>query len=238
MKLLKSFINYLLITFSLLFLGLEGRAFSLGYYLHQFKVNQIAKITSRNETELKAIAKALIAYLQQGKNNLLTPYFNEREVLHMEDVYHLFKTMYILQLIFLILILYLSYQAIKKRNFRNLWRQTGYFLGGNYLLVAFGYFLFQKVDFSTFFIKFHEVFFSNDLWLMDPETDLMIQMLPETFFQTIALETILLWLILIAILQIIIFVISKIIIRYLRQRVEAAKIYGLAFLSKLKSKLH
>lgn len=38
------------------------------------------------------------------------------------------------------------------------------------------------VDFDTFFVKFHELFFDNDLWIFDPEHDFMIRMLPEGLF--------------------------------------------------------
>ena len=37
-------------------------------------------------------------------------------------------------------------------------------------------------DFNKYFVLFHEIFFDNDLWLLDPDTDLMIRMLPEGFF--------------------------------------------------------
>ena len=42
-------------------------------------------------------------------------------------------------------------------------------------------FLFAS-DFTKYFTIFHEIFFTNDLWLFDPSTDLMIRMLPEGFF--------------------------------------------------------
>jgi integral membrane protein (TIGR01906 family) len=38
------------------------------------------------------------------------------------------------------------------------------------------------VGFDTFFIKFHELFFSNDDWLFNPATDPIINVLPEQFF--------------------------------------------------------
>lgn len=37
-------------------------------------------------------------------------------------------------------------------------------------------------DFDTFFTKFHELFFDNDLWLLYPDKDEMINLLPEGFF--------------------------------------------------------
>ena len=41
-------------------------------------------------------------------------------------------------------------------------------------------------DFDRAFTAFHRALFSNELWLMNPETDLMIRMLPEAFFAEIA----------------------------------------------------
>lgn len=42
------------------------------------------------------------------------------------------------------------------------------------------------LDFNRAFIAFHHLFFTNDLWLLDPATDLMIRLLPETFFAQVA----------------------------------------------------
>jgi len=35
---------------------------------------------------------------------------------------------------------------------------------------------------ETFFVRFHELVFSNDYWLFDPATDPVIEILPDTFF--------------------------------------------------------
>lgn len=37
-------------------------------------------------------------------------------------------------------------------------------------------------DFERMFTAFHEIAFTNDLWLLDPRTDLLIRLMPETFF--------------------------------------------------------
>ena len=39
-------------------------------------------------------------------------------------------------------------------------------------------------DFDGLFIRFHLTAFSNDLWLLDPRTDLLIRLMPTKFFQT------------------------------------------------------
>ena len=38
------------------------------------------------------------------------------------------------------------------------------------------------VDFNAVFVKFHHIFFDNDLWIFDPAEDYMIRMLPEGLF--------------------------------------------------------
>lgn len=41
-------------------------------------------------------------------------------------------------------------------------------------------------DFTGAFVWFHRMLFSNELWILNPATDLMIRMLPEAFFAGIA----------------------------------------------------
>ena len=42
------------------------------------------------------------------------------------------------------------------------------------------------VDFDRLFILFHRLSFANDLWLLDPRTDLLIRLMPIGFFTTYA----------------------------------------------------
>ena len=60
----------------------------------------------------------------------------------------------------------------------------------NYILVIIVVLLILAIfiasDFSKYFIKFHELFFDNDLWVLNPETDIMIRMLPEDYFMKMA----------------------------------------------------
>ncbi len=55
------------------------------------------------------------------------------------------------------------------------------------LLLPLGAFaVWAAVDFSSAFTFFHETLFTNDLWLLNPETDLLLRLLPEQFFADIA----------------------------------------------------
>ena len=48
--------------------------------------------------------------------------------------------------------------------------------------------LWVVLDFNRAFVYFHELFFTNDLWILDPKTDWMIRLLPENFFSGIVLR--------------------------------------------------
>ena len=64
-------------------------------------------------------------------------------------------------------------------------------------------------DFHRYFMIFHEMFFTNDLWLLDPDTDLLIRMLPEGFFLDMAKRIGFIFLILMVIVLVISVVILK-----------------------------
>lgn len=46
--------------------------------------------------------------------------------------------------------------------------------------------LLATVDFDSLFILFHRIAFTNDLWLLNPRTDLLIRLMPIEFFVSYA----------------------------------------------------
>ena len=58
------------------------------------------------------------------------------------------------------------------------------YMDANVILLAFAAAIgvFVLVDFDTFWTNFHHIFFTNDLWLLDPRTDVLINMVPGQFF--------------------------------------------------------
>ncbi len=49
-------------------------------------------------------------------------------------------------------------------------------------LLAAGLLLWAAVSFDSLFLTFHRLAFTNDLWLLDPRTDLLIRLMPEQMF--------------------------------------------------------
>lgn len=110
-------------------------------------------------------------------------FFNEQDRLHMADVKNLFlgglKLRWILLAAAVVLVFILLIRKVKLREILSGAYFRALAICGS-LTVILGI-LFSS-DFNTYFTIFHEIFFANDLWLFDPETDYMIRMLPEGFF--------------------------------------------------------
>jgi len=68
----------------------------------------------------------------------------------------------------------------KKNILRNLAKAFAYAGSGIIVFSALSFIL--KDFFSAAFIRFHELFFSNDLWILNPATDKLIVLYPEQFF--------------------------------------------------------
>ena len=95
---------------------------------------------------------------------------------HMADVRGIFDGLWILAACGLAAIL-LLWKFRCQGAFKNCWKtflSLGIILG-----VLAGW---AVIDFDSLFIRFHQIAFTNELWLLDPRTDLMIQLMPTPFF--------------------------------------------------------
>jgi integral membrane protein (TIGR01906 family) len=120
----------------------------------------------------------IINYL---KNNEPLRYFNEKEVLHMEDVKNLIqKTIYLLYISFISTII-LSFYFIYKKQHKIIILSLK---KSSILIIIFSSLLtiLSLISFNKTFIYFHKIFFTNDLWILNPEKDLLINLFPQKFF--------------------------------------------------------
>lgn len=110
-----------------------------------------------------------------------TPCFNTREQQHMADCRALFV---LCREVLLASAAALSLVALGLCALHQP-RQAalGFLWGGGLLLVAAAaLFLWAAVDFDGLFVLFHRLSFANDLWLLNPATDLLIRLMPLPFF--------------------------------------------------------
>ena len=116
-------------------------------------------------------------------------FFNTQDRLHMEDVKHLFLSGLALRRgAFLLAILFLACIFLIKGDVQKILAR-GYLAGlGITMLGVIILGIWVLLDFNQIFTIFHEILFTNDLWLFDPATDYMIRMLPEGFFADMAIR--------------------------------------------------
>ncbi len=125
--------------------------------------------------------------------------FNELEIAHMQDVAGLMRLAKHVIWAIGILLIALIFAGNRKNSDESKARARASAAKGSLLGVADIVALlaiagiWAAVDFRSIFWLFHQVAFTNDLWLLNPETDLLIRLLPQTFFEQIALRILLFW---------------------------------------------
>lgn len=163
-------------------------SYDKSYFAKYQREHRLDKAAGISQDELDKVTINLLDYLKTGDNSLLEEYFNENEILHMEDVFKLYEGGRRIMLLLFVMVIGLIVLGIKintylfKKNMANSFILTTIFIGIMLLLLM--------LNFSDSFERFHHIFFDNDLWLLNPETDLMIRMLPEKFFQALVVRII------------------------------------------------
>lgn len=155
-------------------------AFNENYYKEQFEKNKVYEELTKEETD--EAAGELISYLNEG-GELKTNYFNEKEKQHLKDVRDIIRRLNILLWSGLAIAAFITTVLLKKRNIKTL--GLGLALGGLITIALITILGIMLINFQETFIKFHVLFFDNNLWLLDPATDKLIVMFPENFFYEI-----------------------------------------------------
>ncbi len=119
--------------------------------------------------------------------------FNDRERAHMVDVLALYQGWRTVSyasfaLVALLIVLLRRRPGEIARAFLNASKVFVLLLAAIAVWVLF--------DFSSFWTAFHHLFFTNDLWLLDPATSRMINMMPQQLFFDIVLSVVAVFLIL------------------------------------------
>lgn len=166
------------------------------YYENEYTRYQVAEDVHMEMDDLLYVTDEMMAYLRGSRDDLNidtvvdgTPreFFNAREKAHMADVRNLFLGGLALRRLCLFLaaasvaLLALFKVPLKHLLPRMLCAGTVLFLGVTALLAGI-----ISTDFTKYFIIFHKIFFTNDLWQLDPRTDLLINIVPEPFFMDTA----------------------------------------------------
>ncbi len=120
------------------------------------------------------------------------PAFSEKELAHLSDIRGLVALAGRLRVAALILLasglaLFFTLRRLRPALLRAVRPQRA--LAGTLLAVfalTAAAALWAALDFDSLFILFHRLLFSNDLWLLNPRSDLLLQLMPGAFFVSYA----------------------------------------------------
>lgn len=177
-----------------------------GYYEKEYTKYQVLDdLPEMTMEDLLSVTEEMMAYLRGNRDHLhvfttmggeYREFFNAREIAHMEDVRKLFIGGLWIRRIGLIAAACYAFivwlrgrtDAERKRRLKalvpgSLCLGTGLFFAAALLIAGI-----ISTDFSRYFVVFHHIFFDNDLWILDPRTDMLINIVPEPFFMDTALR--------------------------------------------------
>ena len=183
---------------------LNGCGSSAGLMLSLMRSEAPPETTALPESEYPGMAVMITGYLSGAVDVFQYTYtsedgseiacFNEKEQAHMADC----KALFVLDRRVLLLCVALALlcgagSALLRpgRRAAALGAACGF---GAVLAALLAVFILAATDFDAVFVAFHHLAFTNALWLMNPRTDMIIRLMPETFFMKYALMVGLTWL--------------------------------------------
>jgi integral membrane protein (TIGR01906 family) len=182
----------------LLFTDVQVMAFDRNYFNQQYDKYQIPQSIGISTQDLMIATDNLLDYIDDKREDLdfqmpikgvQQEFFSERDKLHMIDVKNLFvqgknirNIAFGYCMIFIALFFYKAHN--RRRRFSKLLIYTFVFGIVPVFLLA----ILMNIDFYKYFTIFHEIFFNNDLWQLEPAKDRLINMYPEAFFSDIAFK--------------------------------------------------
>ncbi len=182
-------IPVLLITSNVRFLAGEVRFYERGFREHGSAAN-----TGLSLSELDRAGRDIISYFEDDRQrlNILVnddgdevALFSSKETQHMEDVKALMRGVFRLHEISLAYVLVYIGGVFLWAGSVSLRRLAVLALGG--IGVGLGVTAivgaFAVTGFDAMWTRFHEIAFRNDLWQLNPDTDRLIQMFPEPFWE-------------------------------------------------------
>ena len=157
--------------------------FNLNFYKNFYLRENLAPSINTTNDELINNTINLLEYLT-NKAELNTTWFSEKDILHMKDVRTLYNVSFNLMIFFIIIfILSTILIALVYKNY------TMFYITKTFNKTLLAFILLVIVlagiisyNFTSFWIKFHQLLFTNDLWLLSPEESNLIKMVPEQFF--------------------------------------------------------
>jgi len=194
--------------------------YNKNFYEKQF--NKQGVYAEYNKTFVNDEHDGIMKFLLTKKSSTGSESLSQQDILHLNDVKKILRSVnyysYFIVGIIGLLFLYLHYihkRIIDKFLAKAVWISG--IINATMILILY---LFSR-NFDWFFIKFHKILFSNDLWLMDPKTNLLVNLYPDLFWQEMFMRIIVITLIVSAVFVVVGIIGEKVIKKHNMQKKES-----------------
>jgi len=187
-----------LVPLVLLLTDVQVVAYDRDYYRAEYIKYSIPQHIGMDLDNLMLSTERLLLYLEDNRDDLnfkadftkgTEEFFSQRDKDHMVDVKGLFvKGKLLRNLSFLYIsafIILMFWKKSSKVQLRCLARY-GIAIAAVGIAPVLILVVLMNIDFYKYFTVFHHIFFTNDLWLLDPATDRLINIFPQEFFTDMA----------------------------------------------------
>ncbi len=175
-------------------------SFDRNFYRIEYEELNVAETIGITSDDLMMVTDKLLNYTQGKDSGLVIiksingqerEVFNDREKEHMIDVAKLYQNAILVRncalaiVVFGLLIISIKPKTAVFAKLFTSYNKTSMFV----LFLITIIMLIALVDFNWFWTNFHYIFFAgNDLWILNPETDILIMMVPEQFFYDLVMR--------------------------------------------------
>ena len=148
---------------------------------------QVTAYIGMDAAQQDAFAGEMAAFMA-GKTDVQPDILNEKEQQHMVDVRNLTQAAAGMSKTYLYIAVVLAIVAAwtgAKLTKRMMPKLVGALSAVTVIMVIVQNIVNQIAGggFENLFVQMHEAIFTNDLWLMNPDTDILIRMMPQTLFE-------------------------------------------------------
>ena len=174
-------------------------AFNEDYYLKSYARYGVGETIGTDEQTLGEITDTLLSYLKGNRSDLdmqadvgmkggEAEVFTDTEKEHMVDVFWMFRNGFIVRdtALAVFAACMIAGYFVKKENFAARSAKTMLITFCALIVIAGIAACVIGANFSELFLRFHEVFFDNRLWLLHADESVLVNLVPEEFFGSIA----------------------------------------------------
>ena len=204
-KILRVFVALLLVycLFVYLLSAVAGKATHALVMEAKFGRYADTQVTGLEESAYPSLAQAITGYLMGSLDSpqlmvrrgaIQSPAFSQQEIMHLADIRGLLQTVQYMRyaaiaLLGLAMLVFLVFRKTKPALLKAVLLERALVIGLlTFLGLIISLLIWGLIDFNGLFTAAHRVVFSNELWLLDPQKDLLLQLMPLELFVSYGLD--------------------------------------------------